>query len=104
MLSCNQNGYQKNTEIAGEYHNLYVINQDEVFGNFSIGLQTSDKYPDASFRLGECKSPYGSKPVYYTFRELQRKANQHCLILGDSGYGKTTLMKSMIRKSADSNL
>ena len=104
MLSCNQKGYQKNTEIAGEYHNLYVINQNEVFGDFSVGLQTSDKYPDASFRLGECKSPYGSNPVYYTFRGLQRNANQHCLILGDSGYGKTTLMKSMIRKSADSNL
>lgn len=104
MLRHNQKGYQKNTEIAGEYHNLYVINQDEVFGKFSVGLQTSEKYPEASFRLGECRSPYGSQEVYYTFKNLQRNANQHCLILGDSGYGKTTLMKSMIRQSVNSNL
>lgn len=78
---------------------MYAIDQAETFGIFNARFKASAflaRKPDTMIQLGKAHSPCDDTDIFYTFDRTPSDNNQHCIIFGKTGSGKTALMKRMI--------
>ena len=102
LLVIDTGTYQKNISICGKVRNVYCISQSALYGKYNVVMCSNefiDKAPDYKLRLGV----NNDTEIYYTFDSVAKADNQHCFVFGNSGCGKTTLLKSMICEAARNN-
>ncbi len=98
LLVIDTGTYQKNVNIANRVRNVYCISQSALYGKYNVVMYSNEfknKAPDYRLRLGV----NNDTEIYYSFDSIARADNQHCFVFGNSGCGKTTLLKSMICES-----
>lgn len=98
LLVIDTGTYQKNVNIANRVRNVYCISQPALYGKYNVVMYSNEfinKAPDYRLGLGV----NNDTEIYYSFDSIARADNQHCFVFGNSGCGKTTLLKSMICES-----